>query len=242
MEQGCKEHFNVLNTRCYDVIEESFSSGNALKISELFQYSEDLLIWYEILKDEVDTTILLSAIREYEYSFQAALNGQYRYAYLSQRYFLEQVCRFIYLSTNELHLRHWKRGLRDVSWGSLVDENEGIFSKIFIRAFYEEVEDEGKHISALSAKLYREASEFIHGNYQKISGLPDDIKYDDALLDNWLNIVETSKFVSLFLLMVRFSKDLNVDDLQKIEETVREELGGIEDFVVLFANLGQAND
>ena len=178
MEQGCKEHFSTLNHEFSTVIESSFSSNQSSRISELFQFAGDLSDWYEILRGKEDTTILMSAIKEYEFGFQAVLNGQYRYAFTAQRYFLEQICRFIYLSTNELHLRHWKLGLRDVPWGNLVDKDNGIFSKIFIRAFYGEVEGEGEHMIALSAKLYRETSEFIHGNFEKISGMPKNIEFD----------------------------------------------------------------
>lgn len=115
MEQNCKEHFSGLNTQFSGVIDSSFSSELAAKISELFQFIDDLHTWLELLKGKEDTTILLSAIQEYEFGFQAVLNGQYRYAFIAQRYFLEQLCRFIYLSTNELHLRHWRLGLRDIS-------------------------------------------------------------------------------------------------------------------------------
>lgn len=132
MEQGCKSHFIKLNNEFSSIIEASFSSDKATKISELFQFLDDLNMWYEILKEKGDTTILMSAIKEYEFSFQALLNGQYRYAYTAQRYFLEQMCRFIYLSTNELDLRHWKLGLKDIPWGSIIDKDNGIFSRIFI--------------------------------------------------------------------------------------------------------------
>lgn len=234
MEQGCKTHFSTLNQEFSNVIEQSFSSEKSVKITELFQFIDDLNVWYELLESKEDTTILISAIKEYEFGFQAALNGQYRYAYAAQRYFLEQICRFIYLSTNELHLRHWKLGIRDISWASLIDEEDGIFSKVFIRAFYDEVEEEGKHMISLSSKLYRETSEFIHGNFSKVTVMPSKINFDETLLDKWLDFVETSKFLTVFLLSVRFSKGLNSSELNLIEDMVKDELGGIEEFNILF--------
>lgn len=234
MEQGCKEHFTQLNHQFSVVKESSFQSTNGQKISELFQFSSDLGIWYEILEGQTDTTILLSAIKEFEFSFQAVLNGQYRYAFVAQRYFLEQMCRFTYLSTNELHLRHWKLGMRDISWRSLTENENGIFSKSFIKAFYKEVEDEGEHMITLTSKLYRESSEFIHGNFEAIASMPDQIDFDELLLKKWLDFVETSKFVSLFILVVRFSKSFTPAELQKIEEMCNEELSGIEEFNRLF--------
>ena len=234
MEQGCKEHFTDLNTEFSNVIDQSFSSTQSARIAELFQFIDDLKTWYEILKPQQDTTILLSAIKEFEFSFHAVLNGQYRYSFIAQRYFIEQICRFIYLSTNEFHLRLWKLGLKDVSWTSLVDDENGLFSKIFIRAFYEEVENEGKHMKSISSKLYRETSEFIHGNFLKISAMPEKIDFDEALLKRWLDSVETTKLVTLFLLLVRFSKDLDSEELGAIEVMAKEELGGIEEFGLIF--------
>lgn len=234
MEKGCKEHFSGLNKQFASVIDSSFSSEHAGKISELFQFIDDLNTWLELLNEREDTTILLSAIKEYEFGFQAVLNGQYRYAFIAHRYFIEQICRFIYLSTNELHLRYWKLGLRDISWRTLVDEENGIFSKTFIRAFYPEVEAEGMHLITLVGKLYRESSEFIHGNFNKISDLPDKIAFDTVLLEKWLDSIETSKFISAFLLFMRFSKSLDQHELHRIEDMATEELSGIEDFRLLF--------
>lgn len=236
METNCKEHFANLNAQFGQVIEGSFSSSLGYKLVELFQFSDDLNIWAELLKDGADCTILISAIQEFELGFQAVVSGQYRYSFIAQRYFLEQICRFIYLSTNELHLRHWKLGLRDISWGSLVDKESGVFSKIFIRAFYSEVESEGDHLVTIASKLYRESSEFIHGNFNKIEELPNSIEFNSSLLGRWIDFMETSKFLSLFLLFMRFSKDIEGHDLCKIEEMAEEELGGIVEFNLLFAS------
>lgn len=230
MENRCKSHFLELNQNAASVIEASFQSDERNRIAENYDLINDLSKWVEIIQGKSDVTILKSAIAEYEFSFQAALAGQYRYCFLGQRYFLEQVCRFIFLSTNELYLRHWKMGMKDVSWGSLVDIDNGIFAKIFIRAFFEEVEDEGRHMISMSTKLYRESSEFIHGNYKTITTDARANGFNEGLLSSWLDAIESSKFVALFLLMMRFSKELKKEELAKIEESVRDELGGIEAF------------
>lgn len=234
MEHSSKIHFLKLNNEFSKIIEASFSSENSSKISELFHFVDDLNIWHGILKNKVDTTILVSAIKEYEFSFQAVLNGQYRYAFTAQRYFLEQVGRYIYLSTNELYLRHWKLGIKDIAWGTIVDKDNGIFSKIFIRAFYSEVEEQGAHILTLASKLYRETSEYIHGNFNKVIDMPERLDFDNILLDQWLSFVETTKFITVFLLSVRFLKELTKVELEKIEDNIRDELGGMEEFIEEF--------
>ncbi|WP_347332628.1 hypothetical protein [Marinimicrobium locisalis] len=236
MGNHCKEHFANLNRRIGKVIDESFASEHGASLTELFQFSEDLNIWLELLSDRTDRTILVSAIQEFELGFQAVVGGQYRYSFIAQRYFLEQIFRFIYLSTNELHLRHWKLGLRDISWGALVDKENGILSKVFIRAFYPEVEVEGDHLIKVASKLYRESSEFIHGNFNKIEELPNNLEFHSSLLGRWIDFMETCKFVALFLLFMRFSKDIDKQGMARLEDMAKEELGGIEEFNILFAN------
>jgi hypothetical protein len=236
METNCKEHFSNLNKQFGVVIDESFSSDHSAKLIELFQFSDDLNVWVDLLNDRTDRTILISAIQEFELGFQAVVSGQYRYSFIAQRYFLEQICRFIYLSTNELHLRHWKLGLRDISWGALIDIENGVFSKVFIRAFYPEVESEGSHLITIASKLYRESSEFIHGNFNKIEELPSSIELNSSLLEKWIDFMETSKFIALFLLFMRFSKDVGGEEKHRIEEMAKEELSGIEEFNFLFAS------
>ena len=88
----------------------------------------------------------------------------------------------------------------------------------------------------VASKLYRESSEFIHGNFNKIEELPTSIELNSSLLEKWIDFMETSRFIALFLLFMRFSKDVDSQDLHKIEEMAKEELGGIEEFNFLFAS------
>lgn len=234
METGCHKHFIEQNKKFADIINDSFYSKHSNRLSEAYQFVEDLALLYEVIENYADTTILLSSIQEYELGFQAAINGQYRYAFIAQRYFVEQICRFIYLSTNELHLRHWKMGLKDISWEALMNKENGILSKIFIRAFFEEVDEEGVHIISVLTSMYRESSEFVHGNFSKILTLPSSLEFNDELLERWLGGADTAKFVSSFLLFMRFSKSLRKEDLKKIESIVIEELGDVEQFREFF--------
>jgi len=230
----CEKHFLELNTSFGKIINFSFNSTFKSSLSNLFQFVDDLILWQSMLESRIDTTIFVSAIKEYELGFQAAVCGQYRYAFTAHRYFIEQMCRFIYLSTNELYLRQWKLGLRDVSWGEFTDKEKGIFSKIFIRAFYPEIDNEGDHVLKITSKLYRESSEFVHGNFDKIRSIPDQIEFNQEILSKWIDFMETSKFIVLFLLFMRFSKDITSADIHKLEDMSREELCGIEGFSLLF--------
>lgn len=234
MENLSKVHFTKINEMYGEVIKHSYQSQYAAKLANMFQFSEDLNSWCEVLSHYTDTTLLISALHEFELGFQAAVSGQYRFAFSANRYFVEQVCKFIYLSSNEFHLRQWKGGFRDISWNSITDNDSGIFSVNYIRVFYSEIESEGKHIFELISKLYRETSEFVHGNFLNIRLLPKNIEFNESLLEKWLSNMETAKFVAIFLLCMRFSKGLNKKELGVLEDSIRDELCGIEEFNLLF--------
>lgn len=229
-----KDYFISINSKIAKIIEDSFESGKGGNLNDLFQFLDELSTWESILSKTNDTTLLISAIKEFELGFQAVLSGQYRYAFMAQRYFVEQVAKFIYLSTNELHLRHWKLGVKEVSWASLIDKENGIFSKIFIRAFFPDVESDGGQFITLSTKLYRESSEFVHGNFDKANIMPDQIDFQVDMLEKWLEYMESGKLIATFLLFMRFSKELDATDLAKLEAMAQEELCGIAGFDCLF--------
>ena len=229
-----EEHFQKQNSLFSDIIKTSFDSELNAKLSNTFQFLDDLNLWQETLNKNNDVTILASAIQEFELGFQALVCGQYRYAFTAQRYFLEQMCWFIHLSTNELQLRHWKLGLKDISWAGLTDNDTGVFSKTFIRAFYSEAEEEGGHILTMVTKLYRETSEYVHGNFTKSISLPSKIEFDKETVSTWLGFMDTAKLAVLFLLFVRFGLDIENKCLHKFEAMAQDELSGINGFESLF--------
>jgi hypothetical protein len=69
MKKSGKNHFLKLNEQFVQVIETSFRSEHGTKLSELLQFIDDLNLWVELLHEKVDTTILISAVKEYELGF-----------------------------------------------------------------------------------------------------------------------------------------------------------------------------
>lgn len=63
--------------------------------------------------------------------------------------------------------------------------------------------------------------------------MPDRLGFDNTLLNKWLEFVATSKFITVFLLTVRFSKEFSEPELSKVVDNIKDELGGIEDFNLL---------
>jgi hypothetical protein len=86
----------------------------------------------------------------------------------------------------------------------------------------------------LSSKLYRESSEFVHGNFEKITTISSQVKCQPEMLAKWIEYMETSKLIVHFLLFMRFSKDLKPEDAINFETMAQEELCGIDGFGCLF--------
>lgn len=66
----------------------------------------------------------------------------------------------------------WQRGQCDMSWTQIVDDQNGIFGKQFISTYANDI-DTGRSLELLTIakNVYRECSEFVHGNYEKLNTL-----------------------------------------------------------------------
>ena len=102
--------------------------------------------------------MLIAAMREYEFALLAVVQAQYRQAFTALRLCFELLLSAVQLSANELELRTWLRGDRDLNWSALADADTGLFSKKFARAFFEELEEQSAHYRAMAGAVYRECS------------------------------------------------------------------------------------
>jgi hypothetical protein len=52
----------------------------------------------------------------------------------------------------------------DISWSQLTCDQEGILSVKFIKLFDERLVDQASSFLAMTIRVYRECSEYVHGN------------------------------------------------------------------------------
>jgi hypothetical protein len=212
-----KEHYTSLKEVSDGILEQSLGEDNLILIAKshniLFEYS----IWLEILKEKPEYNILQTASKELQISIMTLNFGFYSKSFSGLRFFLERSLVAILFSSQEIELKLWEKGERDTYWTEIIDENKGIFSHRFSNAFFPDLKDEIKHFRSLTQKVYRECSEFVHGNNSAIQSLPDTLEYNKILFDSWHNKANAIGRIILFALNLRYLKHISEEDFKKLE-------------------------
>lgn len=221
----CQTYYQRLHDKCGEVLSESFSTDGDGSISRSHSYIADLEVWIGVLASRPEVHVLAAAAREYQRSLLALLQGQYRYSFSALRLFLELSVTAVRFSAHEIELRLWERGEQDINWRSMMDENGGVLSKSFVRAFCEPLADEVKTYRAIAEKVYRECSEFVHGNAHTHNQVPEALAYDEAIFRGWNARAESMRLTVSFVLAARYLATLGQQDLRHLEQPVLDSLG-----------------
>lgn len=218
----------------YELIETNLKNNLTKTLSDFYQRSvgnihkqvADFEVWVEFLKGRYEYPIYLSALEELNRAVFSLLSGQYHYAYFSLRYSLEQSLFAIYLSVHEIDYRMWKKSLRDVFWSEIVDENGGIFSYMFVKTFAEEFIEEVGAFRGIATALYRELSEYVHGNPSAVCRLPSEYSFDEKCFDDICIKFETFSYIINIIFFIRF-KDTLIENngLEKLENVIFDNIG-----------------
>lgn len=230
----CFAHFQQMNLGCTDNLNSSFEAENLLLQAECYQYTIDISNFIKHIPNSNVVRILECATREYQKGLLLLSQGHYRHAFFALRLFFEQSLRAIYLSGNETHLQHWMTDSHDVSWGTIIDDQWGVFSKNFARAYFPNLSPEISHYRAISEKVYREMSEYVHGNERNNSILPATLAFSPSLFKIWH---ERSKVVQLLVtlsLTVRYISNMSNNDFISAEHFILENVGFLESVRELF--------
>jgi hypothetical protein len=189
----------------------------------------------------------VSGRREYrlfEMAFQLLADGlcqvacaNYRLAFYCLRAFLELSVAGVRFSAFEYELREWEGERRDVSWAVLSGDETGCFSVNFANAFLPDIKDETKHYQVLARRVYRECSEYVHGNPSSHSSTAS---LDKGRTSEWFELFSAACTSVLFCFFVRYLKDLTSvglrDELRLVIET---ELGHFSAVRSLIGGRGQ---
>jgi hypothetical protein len=148
--------------------------------------------------------------------------ANYQLAFYCLRSFLELSASGVRFSAFEYELREWEFGRRDVSWTLLSGDETGFCSLNFANAFLPEIKDETKHYQGLARRVYRECSEYVHGNpVTHGSGV-----FEQERTAHWFELFFAACTVILFSYFVRYLKDfLQVDIREDLRLIIESELG-----------------
>jgi hypothetical protein len=163
---------------------------------------------------------------EYQFALLAVVQGQYRQAFMALRLSLELLLGGVWFSANELELRFWLRGERDLVWGNMLRGDNGVLSPRFVRAFCGDLSDEAKHYQAMAEKVYRECSEYVHGNVH--ASLDTTLVFQEEIFQEWHAKAGAVRLVSTFALWIRYSDLFDADSQAALEPILLDSLGHLE--------------
>ncbi|MCQ4088250.1 hypothetical protein [Saccharibacillus sp. JS10] len=215
-----KKNLEIMQLTLSDTKNSSIQGDN-------HSFLNDLSKWADILEGRLENEIYKTAFKEYQYCLIFALQGYYRQAYNSLRFFIEHTHAGLYFSVRELELRQWIDGKRDIYWNNILDENTGFFSTDFFKVFAPDFIEELSSYKTLAKLLYRECSEFIHGNYSTYSAVPNTLYYDENTFKTFSKKVNSSINLITFSLTSRYLNVLNDKQKSELESSILDRIGHI---------------
>jgi hypothetical protein len=168
------------------------------------------------------------ALKEYQFALFALTNGQYRHAFIGLRLFFELSLAAIHFSAHELELRFWKKDTQDINWQRMISAENGVLSKNFISAFAPCLVDHAPGFRAIAEKVYRECSEFVHGNAHTHTTLADSFSFSPDVCKQWHDHAKSMFIVLLFAYAARSLGDLKKEEKNNLEASLTSELGHLE--------------
>lgn len=224
-KQACIKYYENFYLQNATLLNECIQHNCCDKLAKIHSRIADLNIWQNTLSGKKEATVLSYAFREYEFSILCLVQGFYRQAFASLRLFMELTLAATQLSTNEIDLRLWLAGKKDTNWSQITDQDNGIFSKVFLECFCPELTDEANHVKSIALKVYRECSEYVHGNHATYVGLPETVCFSEESFSLWAEKAKSVFLVITYILTARYIKEVNKEDLIKIEPILCDELG-----------------
>jgi hypothetical protein len=225
MTDSCENHYLKLHETAGRIVADSFLSVRAESMARGHSFVGDLELWITEIRNRPEVSVLQSALREYQYSLMALSFGQYRAAFSALRLSLELSFSTALWSANERELREWQRGLRDSNWASLSDKETGVLSRQFVSLFSEGLADEAPQYRASAVAVYRECSEYVHGNAHTHRALPSQLIFDEPAFIGWHQKASVVRLTVSFVLAARYAGEFDGEAKSRMENSLLDQLG-----------------
>jgi hypothetical protein len=225
MTVSLEQYYRKLYRSCGDVLSQSFRFDEAGLHAVAHHFVQDLNRWYDVLKARPESRLLLASLSEYQFALLAVVLGQYRQSFMSLRLSFELALGAVHFSANELKLRQWIKGRHDLVWAALVDADSGVFSKPFITVFYEDLADSGREYGAIAESVYRECSEYVHGNASTQSSRGEKVEFQRDSFLAWHEKAKAVRLASSFALCARYVELLSPPERALLEQVLLDNLG-----------------
>ena len=227
-----QEYYKAISEATHTIFDKSIIYCDFL--GKIHDYSASIQDWMEVVPSNQEKHMINHSLEQIEFSCLSLLSGMYRQSFSSLRLALELLFGSIYFSAHKLEHIEWRNGSRDLSWKVINDKENGVLSKRFSDAFFPELSiyiDDQRNISK---EIYRQLSEFVHGNYATWDREVHSLSINETLIEEYRKKFYSMNSVSHFLLTMRYLKEIKLEDLHRIETHVMDELQHIDEIRKVF--------
>lgn len=226
-----QDYFNRLNVESQTIFTETISEKE--KLGTLHHLSSCVYEYAECLHDPQEKEILVTVSAQLESANLNVVLGLYRQAFSSLRLAFEMGLAAMYFSVNKLELHEWLDGRSDIKWSSLVDEDNGVLSKRFAKAFFSECSEHIVDYRGKATTVYRKLSEYVHGNNETWENSGLELGYNVTLLELYCEYFTSVSKVILFAAVCRYAKQFNESTRESLQ-FIPEEFNEVEPIRKLF--------
>ncbi len=227
-----KEYYAAISQAAQTLFDESVDYCDFL--GKIHDYSASIQDWLKVIPSSKENHMLDQSLEQVEFSCLLLLCGMYRQAFASLRLALELLFGAIYFSAHKLDYLEWENGTRDLTWQTVIDENSGVISKRFSNAFFPELSIYVEMQHKLAKALYRQLSEFVHGNYSTWNRQNPKLSINEKLIEDYKHKFDSISSLAHFLLSLRYLKEVEKEKLYKIESHVMDKLQHIAEIRFIF--------
>lgn len=234
-----EEQFKILDN-FKNQISATWNSPCAENFRQCLLFVNDFSVWVDCLKDIPQSILLKSSLNECATANLFCSEGLYKHAMISLRLCLEHCLYAIHMSSNDFYFRRWKAGQEDMKWASITNPNTGIFSKPFIRAYAPEFEERSAELNSITSNVYRECSEYIHGNYNKLNCLPGQNEFSQDMLDQYISRFQSISYLLSIALVIRFKEFIVSENLlSTLENAIMHNIETLPEIQLLYGRNGE---
>lgn len=208
-----EEYFKNFNRESQKHLQKSLENTDVLAKSHYIASS--IHEFSSCLFDNDERNMLLIVCTQLETATFNLSLGMYREAFSSLRLAFEIGLGVIYFSIHKLQHSEWIKG-GDLRWSWIIDKDNGVLTKRFSHAFFTELSEEISDFREKAIVLYRNLSEYVHGNNETWRKDKINIKFNSLLYNKYHGFFNEVSEILLFTLSCRYLKSLTEDDIDSL--------------------------
>ena len=215
-----EQYIRKINDQVQSLFTDSLSRNREI-LNTGIDTSKSIQTWYAVIPDEKYKILISNGIQALEISLLSQSYCLYRNAFSALRLSMEMIFGGVYFSTNLLDFVEWTKSSKDLNWSTINDEQNGVLSHRFINAFFPELDGNYQTYYTKSKELYRNLSEYVHGNHHTWITGKEALKIDEGEINLYHHCLEAYSEIIFFILSMRYLKSFEVEKLSEVESIIQ---------------------